>query len=135
MTEFLITKDLLDEVLTHCKEVYPREACGILAGKDGVMKRVYKVSNTDNSPISYMMDPKEQFTIMKEIRKDGLELTAIYHSHPDFYAYPSPKDVKLAFYPDSAYIIVSLLHEEPEIRAFVIRESEVKEVEMKVILK
>jgi proteasome lid subunit RPN8/RPN11 len=135
MPELLITQELLDKVISHCKEVYPKEACGILAGKDGVVKRVYTMRNIENSHISYMMDPKEQFTIMKEMRKERLDLTAIYHSHPDLHAYPSPKDIKLAFYPDSVYVIVSLLNEEPKVKAFTIKEETVKEVEMKVILK
>jgi proteasome lid subunit RPN8/RPN11 len=133
--ELLITQELLDKVILHCKEVYPKEACGILAGKDGFVKRVYTMRNIENSHISYIMDPKEQFTIMKEMKKDRLDMTAIYHSHPDFHAYPSPKDIKLASYPDSAYVIVSLLNKEPMIRAFRITDEQVKEVEMKVILK
>ncbi len=93
------------------------------------------MKNTENSPVSYMMDPKEQFTVMKEIRKEGLDLTAIYHSHPDLDAYPSPRDVKLAFYSESVYVIVSLLNNGPMIRAFTIKEGNIEEVEIKVIVK
>jgi proteasome lid subunit RPN8/RPN11 len=135
MAELLISQELLDKVISHCKEVYPKEACGILAGKDGVVKRAYKMRNLENSSISYMMDPKEQFTVMKEIRKDGFDITAIYHSHPDVYTYPSPKDIKLATYPDAVYVIVSLLNEEPKVKAFTIQDETVKEVEIEVILK
>jgi len=135
MAELFITQGLLDEVISHCKEVYPKEACGILAGKDRIVKRVYKMRNIENSSISYAMDSKEQFTVMKDIRKDGLDITAIYHSHPDIYAYPSPNDIKLATYPDSVYVIVSLLNEEPKVKSFTIKDESVKEVEMKVILK
>jgi proteasome lid subunit RPN8/RPN11 len=135
LAELLINHVLLDEVISHCREIYPKEACGILAGKDRIVKRVYKMRNIENSSISYIMDSKEQFTIMKEIRKDGLDITAIYHSHPDVYAYPSPKDIKLAAYPDSVYVIVSLLSKEPKVKAFTIKDGAVKEVELKVILK
>lgn len=135
MPELLITRRLLDEIISHCREVYPKEACGILAGKNGVVQRVYKMRNIEDSGISYLMDPKEQFTVMKEIRKFGLEMTAIYHSHPDLDAYPSERDIKLAFYPDSVYIIVSLLNEEPKTKAFMIIDGVVKEVEMRVVLK
>jgi len=135
MDELLITREFLDEVISHCREVYPKEACGILAGKDGVVKKIYKMKNIENSSISYMMEPKEQLTVMKEMRKDDLELTALYHSHPDLQAYPSPKDITLASYPDSTYVIVSLFDNETEIKAFTIRNEVVKEVEIKVILK
>jgi len=82
-----------------------------------------------------MMDPNEQFSIMKEIKKSGLDMTAIYHSHPDLEAYPSQKDIKLASYPDSLYLIISLLNKEPKTKAFTIKNEKVREVEIKVILK
>jgi len=135
MAQLVIPRHLLDKVISHCHEVYPNEACGILAGKEGVVQKVYKMKNTENSPVSYMMNPKEQFTVMKEIRKEGLDLTAIYHSHPDLDAYPSPRDVKLAFYSESVYVIVSLLNNGPMIRAFTIKEGNIEEVEIKVIVK
>jgi proteasome lid subunit RPN8/RPN11 len=133
LPELLITHELLNEVVSHCQEVYPKEACGILAGKDGVVLKVYKMRNIENSNISYMMDSKEQFTVIENVRKEGLDMTAIYHSHPELDAYPSPKDTKLAFYPDSVYVIVSLLDREPKIKAFTIKEGKVEEVEVKVI--
>jgi proteasome lid subunit RPN8/RPN11 len=82
-----------------------------------------------------MVDPKEQFAVMKEMRQEGFEIVAIYHSHPHADTYPSLRDIKLAFYPDAVYVIVSLIDEEPKITAFTIRDEKVKEVEMKIILK
>jgi proteasome lid subunit RPN8/RPN11 len=72
---------------------------------------------------------------MKEIRQQGLEMSAIYHSHPYSNAHPSPKDMSLAFYPDSVYVIVSLIHKEPLIKAFEIKDAIVREVEIISILK
>jgi proteasome lid subunit RPN8/RPN11 len=65
------------------------------------------------------MDPMEQLRIMDEIDDAGWDLLAIYHSHTRSAAYPSRTDVELAFYPQTAYLIVSLAKpERPEIRAF-----------------
>jgi len=133
--QLVIPRYLLDEILSHCKEVYPQEACGILAGKEGVVEKVYKMTNIENSGVSYTMEPGEQFATMKEMRREGLEMVAVYHSHPYADAYPSQRDVELAFYPDSIYLIVSLINKEPEIRAFTIIDEQVKEVEMKIGLK
>ena len=47
--------------------------------------------------------------IMIEIEENGWSLGAIYHSHTRSPAYPSQTDVNLAFYPDSLYLIVSLV--------------------------
>jgi proteasome lid subunit RPN8/RPN11 len=129
-SQLVVPDHLIEEIILHCKEVYPIEACGILAGKYRVIKKVYKMTNIENSSVSYFMDSKEQFTVMKEVRELGLEMSAIYHSHPSSDAYPSPKDINLAFYEDSLYVIVSLIYREPIINAFEIKDKKVKEVEI-----
>jgi len=134
-TRLIVPGHLVADIITHCKEVFPNEACGILAGKGRVVQKVYKMTNIENSGVSYMMEPGEQFIVMKEIRQQGLEMPAIYHSHPQSDVYPSPKDISLAFYPDSVYVIVSLIHKEPLIKAFEIKDGIVREVEIISILK
>lgn len=117
-------------MLSHCREACPNEACGILAGKGRGVLRIYKMGNTERSPVSYLMDPGEQLRVMKEMRADDLSMVAIYHSHPSSSAYPSPKDVSLAFYEEAVYVIASLAGEAPEVKAFSIREGEIREVEI-----
>lgn len=131
-TELIISGNLLDEMISHCKEVYPLEACGILAGKDRVVQRVYRMTNIERSSISYLMESREQFRVMKEMRDLSLEMIAIYHSHPHADAYPSPKDISLAFYHDSLYVIVSLMHENPLIKVFEIKNGVATEVALQV---
>ena len=49
----------------------------------------------------------------------GWDLLAIYHSHTLTPAYPSATDVRLAFYPEAHYVIVSLQEPDlPRVRAF-----------------
>jgi proteasome lid subunit RPN8/RPN11 len=129
-TQLVVTGHLVADIIAHCKEVYPNEACGILAGNGRVVQKVYKMTNIENSGVSYIMEPREQFTVMKELREQGLEMSAIYHSHPYSDAYPSPKDISLAFYPDSVYVIVSLIYNEPLIKAFEIKDGIVREVKI-----
>ena len=135
MAKLYIPIGLLKEIVSHCKETYPNEACGILAGKNRVVQKVFKMKNMDTSSVSYLLEPGEQFTVMKEIRQQGLEMTAIFHSHPYTDAYPSAKDIRLAFYEDSFYVIVSLIHKAPVIKAFEIKNGFVTEVEIISILK
>jgi [CysO sulfur-carrier protein]-S-L-cysteine hydrolase len=134
MDNLILPHDIYEKIISHCKSVYPKEACGILAGKNDVIERVYEMTNIENSTVSYLMEPKEQFRVMKEMRNHGEKMIAIYHSHPHSSAYPSNKDVNLASYPDSAYIIVSLADKEkPEIRAFEINEGRrVTDVELEI---
>lgn len=129
MPELIIPKHILDRMVAHCKAAYPLEACGILAGRDNQVTRVYEMTNTEASPVSYFMDSNEQFQAMKEIRNTGTEMLAIYHSHPNSPAVPSQKDVSLAFYAESAYVIVSLADmDRPEIKAYLISEGCISEI-------
>ncbi len=124
----LIIPDIVfTEMLVHCKAGYPNEACGILAGKGSEVSKIYKMANTEKSPVSYFMDSKEQFQVMKDMRDNKLSMLAIFHSHPSSGAYPSAKDVSLAFYEECVYIIVSLIENEPVAKGFVIKEGEIKE--------
>ncbi|MEW6676101.1 MAG: M67 family metallopeptidase [Nitrospirota bacterium] len=131
--QLFVPQSLLNEIISHCREVYPNEACGIFAGRNGIAQMVYKMTNIESSSVTYMMDSREQFAVMKEMRKEGLEIVAIYHSHPHSDAYPSPRDISLAFYPDSLYVIVSLIHEDPVIKAFEIKDEIVREVEVRTV--
>jgi len=119
-------------VISHCKAIYPNEACGLLAGKGDTAEQIYNMTNIEKSNVSYMMDPEEQFRAMKEMRNNGHKMLAIYHSHPHSQAYPSPKDITLAFYSDPVYLIVGLANKDrPEVRAFEILEGDVREVQIK----
>jgi len=112
----------------------PIEACGILAGKDGMVKELYKMTNTNRSSDHFMMEPKEQFKVVKDIRSAGLEMLAIYHSHPESPARPSAEDIRLAVTPDVAYVIVSLQDvDSPVIKGFLMQESDITEVPVKIL--
>ncbi len=128
MEQLVIPAHIFDEMLAHCKVGYPNEACGILAGNDNEVSRIYKMANTEVSPVSYFMDSKEQFKVMKDMSENNLSMLAIFHSHPSSAAYPSAKDVSLAFYEDAVYIIISLMEKEPVAKAFAIIERNIEEV-------
>ncbi|MFN3479255.1 MAG: M67 family metallopeptidase [Thermodesulfovibrionales bacterium] len=128
--KLIIPSTIYREMISHCRAGYPNEACGILAGKDGMVKNIYRMKNIENSPVSYMMEPSEQLRVMKEMRSEGLSMLAIFHSHPCATAYPSAKDVNLAFYDDVVYIIVSLAENTPIVKGYSIKEGRVEEVEI-----
>ncbi len=125
-----IPKGIFDELLAHAQEEKPHEACGILASANGAVSHIYRVKNADpNAEIRYLMDNREQLWVQKNMRHNGLELAVIYHSHPHSEAYPSATDIKLAFYPEAAYLIVSLADPgRPVARAFRITNGSVREI-------
>ena len=81
-----------------------------------------------------MMEPKEQFAVVKDIRSAGLEMLAIYHSHPETPARPSAEDTRMALTQDVAYVIVALRDSNcPTIKAFLIKDGEVAEVPVQIL--
>jgi proteasome lid subunit RPN8/RPN11 len=133
MAGLIIPRDLLTTVLDHCRRSYPNEACGILAGAGNRVGKVYAMTNIEPSPVSYFMDPGEQFVVEREMRKNSERMVAIYHSHPQSPAFPSLKDISLAFYDDAFYVIVRLGGREAyEMRAFTIRDGRASEVSVSI---
>lgn len=105
----VINKKLIDEIFTEAELSPKNEICGIFSGGEGKVRKHFALKNISATPDHcYLMDPREQLSVFKEIRERGEEMVGIYHSHPASVAYPSAKDVELAFYPEAAYIIFSL---------------------------
>jgi proteasome lid subunit RPN8/RPN11 len=124
---------LYREIVAHLQDSYPLEACGLLAGAEDEITKSYPIENILKSPMAFEMDPKQQITAMIEIEAQGLDLLAIYHSHPHGPQTPSPTDVAMAYYPDSAHLIVSLQdREKPVVRAFSIADKAISEVLLRI---
>ena len=116
-----IPKHIFSQMLAQARAEAPVEACGILAGHENRVLELYKMSNSDQSTDHFMMAPEEQFAVVKDIRTKGLEMLAIYHSHPGSPARPSAEDVRLALTSGVLYVIVSLQEAtKPQIRGFTI---------------
>ncbi|MBI2908570.1 MAG: M67 family metallopeptidase [Chloroflexi bacterium] len=118
------------EMIAHAREEAPNECCGILAGSDSQITELFRAENSEASPTRYSIAPKDLLRIYRVIEYSGWEFLGIYHSHVASEAYPSPTDVKLAFWPDSLYFIISLLASQPSIRAFRIVDGEITEVKV-----
>lgn len=128
MVSLTLPRDYATQMIAEARAANPAEACGLIAGLDGVPTRLYPIPNGDPSIYRYNMDPKAQLAAMNEIEAHGWDLLAIWHSHTHTPAYPSPTDISLAYYPDSLYVILSLQEREPVIRAFQIVDVAVTEV-------
>ncbi len=123
-----IGQEKLDQIVQHALQEYPKEACGIVAGRENEAMKIYPVTNKEQSPITYFMEPSEQFTVIKEMRKNGWQMLGIYHSHTSSDAYPSEKDIELAFYQDALHFIVSLKNlDKPYIKVYWIANGQVNQ--------
>jgi proteasome lid subunit RPN8/RPN11 len=130
-----IPKIIHDDMITHAQEGFPLEVCGILGGAGETVSVNYRMTNSDASNEHFMMDPKEQFAVVKDLRAKGLSMLAIYHSHPETPARPSEEDIKLALTPDVSYLIISLVDAAaPDIKSFKISAGTVHIETIKVIV-
>ena len=124
---------LVQEIVDQGLREFPNECCGLIAAEGGVPVKVFPMTHADASPVTYRLDGKEQLTVFDELDERGWDLWAIYHSHTHSEAYPSETDRKLAFYPDSRYVLLSVAdRDEPVIRSFFIRDGEVTEEELTI---
>lgn len=100
---------LVQRLLREAQERAPLEACGLIGGQEGRPTSIYPIPNIAGDPKHrFEMDPKAQIAAFRTMRARGETLFAIYHSHPNAPAEPSPRDLALLAYPEALYLIVSL---------------------------
>ncbi len=128
-----IPATIFRQMVEQAKAEAPIEACGILAGRGATVHRLYKMTNVDKSSDHFMMDPKEQFSVVKEIRRAKLEMLSIYHSHPASPARPSAEDIRLALTPGVAYVIVSLQSRQADAKAFLIEDTKATQIPLSIV--
>jgi len=115
-----------DDLIAHAREGFPLEVCGILGGVGEDISAIYRMANTDASNEHFMMDPREQFAVVKDLRSKGLTMLAVYHSHPETPARPSEEDIRLAFTPGVSHVIISLADpQQPVMKSFRIDQGQV----------
>ena len=123
-----------DDLIDHARSGFPLEVCGILGGTDTTVSAIYRMTNTDASNEHFMMAPREQFSVVKELRAKGISILAIYHSHPESPARPSEEDIRLALTPGVSSLIVSLQDaDHPVIRSYRIVEGVVTPEEIVIV--
>ena len=129
-----VPKRFHDEMIAHALEDDSVECCGVLAGADGVLHKLFRMTNVDNSPYRFSWDSRELIKVWNEMEDNGWEHRAVYHSHTHSQAYPSATDIRLAAWPEAYYLIVSLMDKEnPVIRAFRIQDGNVSEEEIRTV--
>lgn len=123
-----------EQMLAHLQVAYPLEGCGLLAGRGKRVLRVYPIENILSSPVAYEMDPRRQIETMLAVEAAGMEVVAIYHSHPLGPAAPSATDMEQAYYPEIRHIIVSLSDRRvPVARAYWIDAERVRSIALRIL--
>lgn len=93
-----------EQMMRHVQAHLPLEACGLLAGRDGRVEAVIEVRNQAQSPVRFVMEPREQLKAFDWIESNGLELLGIFHSHP-----AGPESVSATDIAEAAYAVVQIV--------------------------
>lgn len=104
MRNIFLTKAQMRQMIDHAARHAPLEACGLLAGANARVEKVFEVSNQAKSPVRFVMDPLEQLAAFEWIESNGMELLGIFHSHPTGPETVSPTDIN-----ESAYAVVNVI--------------------------
>ncbi|MDY3556747.1 M67 family metallopeptidase [Gemmata sp. JC717] len=131
-TALVLPDALRAEVVAHARAEFPFECCGLLAGTidagAGVATARFPVRNALRSPTDYLTDARGMFDAFRAMRAGGLELLAIYHSHPASAPVPSARDLACNTYGETVvHLIAGLAAAEPEVRGWWLGESEYRE--------
>jgi proteasome lid subunit RPN8/RPN11 len=128
-----IAQGLIDEMVAHASDDLPNECCGMIGGRDGEAIEVIRGTNVAASPLRYEMTGQAMYDMYSAIEARGLELLAIYHSHTKSAAYPSQTDVNQAtHWPEQIYVIISLAEEQPDVKAFDLKDMKIADVALDV---
>ena len=130
-SRLLLPPKLTLQLWAHAWAAAPHECVGVLGGR--------KITDSDTTPawnaqlylplpnvaeypqITYQAEAQALIKALRTFRETGLELVAIFHSHPRGPAVPSPTDMAQAGY-DLPYLIADLSSE--TLRAFLLPSGE-----------
>jgi proteasome lid subunit RPN8/RPN11 len=127
MQTISISRRAFESMTAQAEREFPFECCGFIIGD--VADEVRPIRNIQNEKhaadpakfqrdarTAYLMEPKEQLAVLRELDERNLKLKVVYHSHPDHDPYFSATDRAQACsfdpaepdYPETAYIVMSV---------------------------
>ena len=137
-----VPRGVYDDVVAHALAERPNECCGLLAGTVrtegtgvpvGQVVARYPLTNAAASPTRYDAEPRSLLAAHRDMWARGLELLAIYHSHPTSAPVPSRTDHEQWLYgPQVVCLIVSLLTDPPTMRGWWMTEGGHREAVLEV---
>jgi proteasome lid subunit RPN8/RPN11 len=93
----------------------------------------YPLINAAASPVEYLSDGRSMFEADRDMRRRGLEVLAVYHSHPTSPPVPSKKDRAMNYSPDVVNFILSLTTTPPTVRGWWLTAESYREAEWSVV--
>ena len=109
----IMAREHLRQIADAAEAAYPRECCGLLAGKprpngDVEVVRVHPSANLGKRPDRFEIDPRLWVDLSRAHGKGPVKVVGLYHSHPDKPAQPSAVDLEAAWGEELVWVIVSV---------------------------
>ena len=102
MEQIVFSSEQIWQMTCHLSHCLPAEGCGLIGGDVTYHAHlVIPIANLLSSPSHFRMDEREQLAAFLTLEEKGLDLIAIYHSHPSGLPVPSITDITEFFYPQS----------------------------------
>ncbi|MHB1424564.1 MAG: M67 family metallopeptidase [Gemmataceae bacterium] len=119
----IMSRCVYEGMIWHALAEAPLECCGLLAGfvrADGVgeVRLRYPLVNAAASAVEFESEPRSHLSADRDMRRQGLEVLAVYHSHPTSEPAPSRKDLERNNWPQAVSLIVSLTTTPPTVRGW-----------------
>jgi proteasome lid subunit RPN8/RPN11 len=97
-----------------------------------VSKR-YPLRNEKASPVEFWSEPRDMFDAVRDMRRLGIDILAVYHSHPDGEPTPSKTDLERNYSPEVMNLIISLTGTVPRVRAWWLSADGFREAEFVIV--
>lgn len=110
LQEIEIPRSIHDRMIAHGLAEAPHECCGLLGGTPPRATSFHPLRNAAaRSEVRYDADPVDLITALRALREAGLDVVAIYHSHPATEAVPSTVDLAQNHWGPTPRLIISLM--------------------------
>ncbi|HKH86298.1 MAG TPA: M67 family metallopeptidase [Nitrososphaera sp.] len=128
MQSISLTAGQIEELVSIAKDVLPNESCGLLLGENDAVAEILPMRNVDESPLTFSIESTELVDAYNLAESKGLQVIAIFHSHP---AQPSPSSTDIKFMEINPVVWLIYSTTEWRLKAYVYDEY-VKEVTIKI---
>ncbi len=137
-----VPRKLLEGMIAQAVAERPNECCGLLAGVReegenpvgavGRVLRRYPLVNALASPREFLSEGRSMLDADRDMRSHGLDLLAVYHSHPTSHAVPSRTDLERHGMEEVVCLIVSLADDPPTVRGWWLTDQDYREAEWEI---
>ena len=131
---FVLPEGVRATMVIQAMEERPMECCGLLAGHfhpwGWEADTAFPLVNELKSATRFRSEPGSLIAALRLISHRGLEVVAIYHSHPETPAFPSTTDLTWRWAEGVADLIISLARTPPDVRAWQLSERHFEEIHL-----